>query len=78
MKMAMRRPSRNDEYGASSTPKRRKNTHVVSDSDEGDFDSDDERSSVGQFASQSDFMNTFGGYASDEASDEHDDGNSYD
>jgi hypothetical protein len=74
--MAMRRSNRSDDYGASSTPKRRRSAHQVSDSDDGEFDSDDECSSVGQFTNQGDFLRAFGGYNSDDSYDDHhDEGN---
>jgi hypothetical protein len=57
-----------------STPKRRKDSHRVSDSDDGDADSDGETSSVGGFGDPNAFLNKFGGYASDGSESEPDQG----
>ncbi len=69
----MRRSNR-DAFMGMSTPKKRKDQHRVSDSDDGEADSDGDDSSVGQFGDPNAFLNKFGGYASDGSESEHEQG----
>ncbi len=73
--MASRRPNRNEnEYADLPKPKRRKNTHQVSDSDDEYDDSDEDQSSIGQFGDPNGFLNKYGGYDTDNSQDEDDQG----